>query len=97
MKRALIGSLFVAVLVSSAPVFAQNTDAAQQNAYAPRTRAEVKAELIAAQKSGELDTIRTESYPQLLPYQTARFERVAVGTAADATLTQANGTGVKTQ
>ena len=97
MKRALIGSLFVAVLVSSAPVFAQATDAAQQNAYAPRTRAEVKAELIAAQKSGELDTIRTESYPQLLPYQTARFERVAVGTAADATLTQANGTGVKTQ
>jgi len=95
MKRALIGSLFVAVLVSSAPVFAQSTDAVQQSAYAPRTRAEVKAELIAAQKSGELDAIRTESYPQLLPYQTARFERVTSGT--DTTVTQVSGTGVNTQ
>jgi hypothetical protein len=95
MKRALIGSLFVAVLLSSAPVFAQSSERVQQNSYAPRTRAEVKAELIAAQKSGELDTIRTESYPQLLPYQTARFERVTSDT--DTTVTQANGTGVNTQ
>ena len=95
MKRALIGSLFVAVLVSSAPLFAQSTDAIQRNTYAPRTRAEVKAELIVAQKSGELDAIHTESYPQLLPYQTARFERVTSGT--DTTLTQANGTGMNTQ
>lgn len=95
MKRALIGSLFVAVLVSSAPLFAQSTDAIQRNTYAPRTRAEVKAELIVAQKSGELDAIHTESYPQLLPYQTARFERVTSGT--DTTLTQANGTGRNTQ
>lgn len=95
MKRALIGSLFVAVLVSSAPVFAQSADAVQQSAYALRTRAEVKAELIAAQKSGQLDTIHTESYPQLLPYQTARFERVTLGT--DTTVTQANGTRVSTQ
>ena len=95
MKRALIGSLFVAVLVSSAPLFAQSTDAIQRNTYAPRTRAEVKAELIAAQKSGELDAIHTESYPQLLPYQTARYERVTSDT--DTTLTQANGTGRNTQ
>ena len=95
MKRALIGSLFVAVLVSSAPVFAQSTDAAQQSAYASRTRAEVKAELIAAQKSGELEAIHTESYPQLLPYQTARFQRVTSGT--DTTVTEANGTRVSTQ
>jgi Domain of unknown function (DUF4148) len=94
MKRALVGSLFVAALVSSAPVFAQSTDTVQ-NAYAPRTRAEVKAELIAAQKSGELDAIHTESYPQLLPYQTARFERVTTGT--DTTVTQANGMRVRTQ
>ena len=95
MKRALVGSLFVAALVSSAPVFAQSTDTAQQNGYAPRTRAEVKAELIAAQKSGELDAIHTESYPQLLPYQTARFERVTSGT--DTTVTQANSLRVSTQ
>ncbi|QIE29001.1 hypothetical protein SBC1_71030 (plasmid) [Caballeronia sp. SBC1] len=99
MKRALIGSLFAAVLVSSAPVFAQSTDVAQQSVYAPRTRAEVKAELIAAQKSGEFDAIHTESYPQLLPYQTARFERVTSGTDADTdtAVTQANGVRVSTQ
>ena len=73
MKRALIGSLFVAVLVSSAPVFAQSTDTVQQNAYAPRTRAEVKAELIAAQKSGELDAIRTESY-EAKSWETLQFD-----------------------
>jgi hypothetical protein len=95
MKRALIGSLFVAVLVSSAPVFAQSTDTAQQTAYAPRTRAEVKAELIAAQKSGQLDMIHTESYAQLLPYQTARVGRVT--SATDKTMTQANGMPVSTQ
>ncbi len=95
MKRALIGSLFVAVLVSSAPVFAQSTDAAQQSAYASRTRVEVKAELIAAQKSGELEALHTESYPQLLPYQSARFQRVTSGT--DTTVTEGNGTRVSTQ
>lgn len=95
MKRALIGSLFVAVLVSSAPVFAQSTDAAQQSAYASRTRAEVKAELIAAQKSGELEALHTESYPQLLPYQSARFQHVTSGT--DTTVTEGNGTRVSTQ
>lgn len=95
MKRALIGSLFVAVLVSSAPVFAQSTDAAQQSAYASRTRAEVKAELIAAQKSGELEALHAESYPQLLPYQSARFQRVTSGT--DTTVTEGNGTRVSTQ
>lgn len=97
MKRAFIGSLFVAVLISSAPVFAQSSGSVQQNSYAPRTRAEVKAELIAAQKSGELDAFRTESYPQLLPYQTARFERVSVGTDAQTSVMQANGADVKTQ
>jgi len=95
MKRALIGSLFVAVLVSSAPVFAQSSDTVQQNAYAPRTRAAVKAELIAAQKSGELDAIRTDTYPQLLPYQTARVGRVT--SATDTTVTQTNGMQVSTQ
>ena len=95
MKRALIGSLFVAVLVSSAPVFAQSTDTAQQSAYAPRTRAEVKAELIAAQKSGELDAIHSESYPQLRPYQSASYQHVTSGTGT--TVTEANGARVSTQ
>jgi Domain of unknown function (DUF4148) len=88
MKHALIGSLFVAVLVSSAPVFAQS-------AYAPRTRAEVKAELIAAQKSGELETIHSESYPQLRPYQSASYQHVTSGTGT--TVTEANGARVSTQ
>jgi hypothetical protein len=70
MKRVLIGSLLVAVLASTAPAFAQSSNAA------PRTRAEVKAELIAARNSGELDTIHSESYPQLLPYQSSRAARV---------------------
>jgi parvulin-like peptidyl-prolyl isomerase len=95
MKRALIGSLFVAVLVSSAPAFAQSSDVAQPNAYGPRTRAEVKAELIAAQKSGELDIIRSETYPQLLPYQTARVGHNASST--DTAVMQANDTRVSTQ
>jgi hypothetical protein len=70
MKRVLIGSLLFAVLASSAPAFAQSSNAA------PRTRAEVKAELVAARNSGELDAIHSESYPQLLPYQTSRASHV---------------------
>jgi hypothetical protein len=91
MKRALMGSVFVAVLVSSAPVLAQSADTV------PRTRAEVKAELIAAQRSGELDAIRTESYPQLLPYQSARVGRVMSGTDTDTAVKQADNTRVSTQ
>ncbi|MDB5784097.1 DUF4148 domain-containing protein [Caballeronia mineralivorans] len=96
MKRALIGSLFVAVLVSSAPAFAQSSDVAQPNAYGPKTRAEVKAELAAAKASGELDAIDTDSYPQLLPYQTARARHVTSGTNTTA-VTQANGTRANAQ
>jgi hypothetical protein len=96
MKRALIGSLFVAVLVSSAPAFAQSSDVAQPNAYGPKTRAEVKAELAAAKASGELDAIDTDSYPQLLPYQTARAGHVTSGTNTTAA-TQTNGTRTNAQ
>ena len=73
MKRALIGSLLFAVLASSVPAFAQSSDT-RVNAT-PRTRAEVKAELLAARKSGELDAIHSESYPQLAPYQTSSAAR----------------------
>ena len=70
MKRALINSLLVAAaVVVSAPVFAQ---AVTSDTSHSRTRAEVKAELIAAQRSGEYQAIRVDadSYPQLIPYRT---------------------------
>jgi hypothetical protein len=89
MKRALIGGLLFAVLASSASAFAQSSNAA------PRTRAEVKAELIAARNSGELEAIHSESYPQLLPYQTTHAARV---TSSDGTaVTQANSARISTQ
>jgi Domain of unknown function (DUF4148) len=72
MKRALIGSLLFAAAMSSASVFAQTTGAANAAENAPITRAQVKAELAAAKKSGQLDLIHSETYPQLLPYQAAR-------------------------
>ena len=87
MKRALIGSLLMVVLASSASAFAQSSN------VAPRTRADVKAELIAARNSGELDAIHSESYPQLLPYQTAK----ARDASATASVLQANSAHISTQ
>lgn len=89
MKRALIGSLLIVALASSASAFAQSSN------VAPRTRADVKAELIAARNSGALDTVRSESYPQLLPYQTAKALDASrsVGTS----VTQANNARISTQ
>jgi hypothetical protein len=97
-KRALLKSLVIAAMVASAPVFAQSvtTDASQMNA-GPRTRADVKAELIAAQRSGEYQAIRVDaaSYPQLLPYLNHTEQR----SSGDTQLTQANsfGTARRTQ
>jgi Domain of unknown function (DUF4148) len=97
-KRALISSLLLAAAVASAPVFAQTeTSDATQASTGPRTRAEVKAELIAAQRSGEYQAIRVDadSYPQLLPYRTHRAR-----TSADTNgMMQANslGTALRTQ
>lgn len=104
MKRALISSLLLAAAVASAPVFAQTvtSDATQANA-GPRTRAEVKAELIAAQRSGEYQAIRVDadSYPQLLPYRTHRTHRTqgARSSAGTNDMMQANslGTALRTQ
>jgi hypothetical protein len=81
-KRALINSLLVAAaVVVSAPVFAQ---AVASDTSHPRTRAEVKAELIAAQRSGEYQAIRVDadSYPQLIPYRT-HSRRTPAGPAED--------------
>jgi protein involved in sex pheromone biosynthesis len=87
MKRALISSLLIVVLASSASAFAQSSN------VAPRTRAEVKAELTAARNSGELDAIRSDSYPQLLPYQTAK----ARGASRTSSVVQANSARISTQ
>ncbi|OTP77560.1 hypothetical protein PAMC26577_07985 [Caballeronia sordidicola] len=87
MKRALIGSLLIGALASSASVFAQSSN------VAPRTRAEVKAELIAARNSGQLETIHSESYPQLLPYQTAK----ALDASRTASVMQANSARISAQ
>lgn len=89
MKRVLIGSLLVAVLASSASAFAQSSNTA------PKTRAEVKAELIAARNRGELDAIHSESYPELLPYQTARSPDA--GRAVGTSVTEANSARISTQ
>ncbi len=97
MKRALINSLLVAAAVMSAPAFAQATSDASQANAGPRTRAEVKAELIAAQRSGEYQAIRVDaaSYPQLLPY----LKHSRQTSAGETELTQTNsfGTAVRTQ
>jgi Domain of unknown function (DUF4148) len=97
-KRALISSLFVAAAIASSPVFAQAvaSDASQVNA-GPRTRAEVKAELIAAQRSGEYQAIRVDanSYPQLLPYRTHNG-RTSAG-ATELTQAYSLGTALRAQ
>ncbi|WP_327019664.1 DUF4148 domain-containing protein [Burkholderia sp. Leaf177] len=87
MKRTLMNSLLVVALASSASAFAQSSN------VAPRTRAEVKAELIAARNSGELDAIHTESYPQLLPYQTA----AARNASHTPSVVEANSARISTQ
>jgi hypothetical protein len=79
MKRALIGSLLFAAAMSSASVFAQTTGAADAAGNAPITRAQVKAQLAAAKKSGQLDPVHSESYPQLLPYQSGQGANGTMG------------------
>ncbi len=82
------GLLFAAIATSSSAVFAQSTDA-------PISRADVKAQLAAADKNGQLDVVRTESYPQLLPYQAA--QAATPTNAGGLALTQANAGRVRAQ
>lgn len=91
MKRTLIASLLAVAALSSASVFAQSVGTNN----GPVTRAQVKAELVAAKESGQLNLIHTESYPQLLPYQTAR--NVDAARVSGPTLTQANGPYVRAE
>ena len=88
MKKIMVAGLLVMGAMSSAAVFAQSVDS-------PITRADVKAQLVAAQKDGQLDVVRTESYPQLLPYQAA--QRVNAMSASEATLAQANASRMRVQ
>jgi hypothetical protein len=89
MKRTLINSLVIVALASSASAFAQSSN------IAPRSRADVKAEFIAARNSGELETIHSESYPQLLPYQTAKA--LDASRSAGISVTKANNAHISTR
>ena len=97
MKRALISSLVLAAAVMSGPVFAQAASDASRANSGPLTRAEVKAELIAAQRSGEYEAIRVDaaSYPQLLPYL-KQGGQTSTG-ATELTQTNSFGTALRAQ
>jgi hypothetical protein len=88
MKNSLLAGVLAVAALSSASVFAQAADTSL-------SRAQVKAELVAANKNGQLDVVRSESYPQLLPYQSA--QRVGVQSDSNSAMTQANASRVRTQ
>jgi hypothetical protein len=85
MNRAIIVALFVSTIAAAAPAFATDatatsdglSPAVSQTQPAALTRAQVKAELAAARRSGELDPVNSASYPQLLPYQQHRARNAA--------------------
>jgi hypothetical protein len=79
MKRTLIQALLIsAALVATAPAFAAEYAQAQATADGAKTRAEVKAELAAARRNGDLDAVNINTYPQLLPYQQRHAQIVAM-------------------
>lgn len=88
MKNSLLAGVFAVAALSSASVFAQAADTSL-------SRAQVKAELVAANKNGQLDVVRSESYPQLLPYQSA--QRVGALSDSNSAMTQANASRARTQ
>ncbi len=88
MKNSLLAGVFAVAALSSASVFAQAADTSL-------SRAQVKAELVAANKNSQLDVVRSESYPQLLPYQSV--QRVGVPLDSNSAMTQANASRVRTQ
>jgi Domain of unknown function (DUF4148) len=77
MKHTLLCSLFYPIATLATPAFAHDADTspvthrpAAQAGNGPRTRADIRAELIAAQRSGEYQAIREDAstYPQMRPY-----------------------------
>lgn len=75
MKRTLasaIGATLVFSLAASASAFAQSSDA-----NAPKTRAEVKAELVAAYRDGTLPSLNKTSYPEQSLIGRTQAERIA--------------------
>lgn len=76
MKRTLataIGATLVLSLAASASAFAQSTDSS-----APKTRAEVKAEIVAAYRNGTLPSLNKTSYPEQSLIGRTQAQRIAV-------------------
>lgn len=76
MNRTILCSfLLVSSAFLSLPAQAQtdsttpNLTVAQTDANAPKTRAEVKAELAQAQRNGDLNPVTHSTYPSLRPYE----------------------------
>jgi len=83
MKRTLataIGATLVLSLAASASAFAQTASAA------PKTRAEVKAEIVAAYRDGTLPSLNKTSYPEQSLIGRTQAQRIALqeGRANDA-------------
>lgn len=75
MKRTLataIGATLVFSLAASASAFAQSTDT-----NAPKTRAEVKAEVVAAYRDGTLPSLNKTSYPEQSLIGRTQAQRIA--------------------
>lgn len=79
MKTVVVGGVLFVALIGATPAFAaetnrdQGTDQAVRRPDAgPETRADVQADLVKAQRSGEYEVNRfgADSYPQLRPYLT---------------------------
>jgi len=74
MKRTLataIGATLVLSLAASASAFAQDNSA-------PKTRAEVKAEIVAAYRDGTLPTLNKTSYPEQSLVGRTQAQRIAL-------------------
>ncbi|CAG9244234.1 DUF4148 domain-containing protein [Paraburkholderia unamae] len=75
MKRTLataIAATLVLSLAASASAFAQSSSAA------PKTRAEVKAELVAAYRDGTLPSLNKTSYPEQSLIGRTQAQRIAL-------------------
>ena len=88
MKRTLataIGASLILSFAASVPAFAQDASSA------PKTRAEVKAELVAAYRDGTLPSLNKTSYPEQSLIGRTQAQRIALqeGRSNDARVAQA--------
>jgi hypothetical protein len=92
MKRTL-ATAFIVALAASAPAFAggiglsgsYGPQPAQGDNSAPKTRAEVKAEIVDAYRDGTLPSLNKTSYPEQSLIGRTQAERVAIAENRDAT------------